>query len=915
MKIMLTSTSWSSLTVAIIAIMSTFFSTTAMKMDDMLMGQSLDSFLSGLVQHEQLSVEHKLQILSMSSHDDFETSDGGSFKTHYRDQGFATDAAKADLRDYLYAAVSEGSMEEETAERIASTLNLGGLLYTQDIEDSLAMIQGLNGPAPATYDGEGNMQRVGRWDKLPTEELWFYNGIWGYANEHREYALMCHGAGLNIVDVTSPSSPVRVQFVAMEGGGIWRDVCTHKDETTGATYAYVAAQGKHGGGKNPNLFVFDLSYLSDDADKPNGEDSNPIPLGVGYIDLGETGFGHTINCDRGLLFLHTSSSSNGCRVYDLTQDPKKPKFLFDSGGTGDCHDSVVQADVHIGGDELADLWIISDGSTRKDTIRNIRNVDSTTKDLPPAISRTPSPGSIFAHSSSIYKKRYLFQTDENNKVDISVYDIGDVTSPQLISRFQNSEHDSAGNAIVHNAFVKGDYYYAAYYEAGYRVFDISNPHFPLEVGKVETHRDPNGKNINGDGKYENKITGWFEGAWNTYVDLPSGNLLVNDMYFGMFIVKANSPYSKPQAPIVSAVRDNNGDVKLSWNSTGSEVRGYAVERSFDSLTYTRLAEHLVSTTFLDSPDARGKSASYRVVAVNGEGGATSNPIFMPGTGTREASPPPTKAPSPSPPSPTNQPTHEPTANPSMAPTKQPTHQPTPAPSMAPTKQPSNAPTPSPTNQPTPLPTNTKVASESKTVILKDKGDKATKALAFVLEADVEPVVIEKFEVPPKDEEKLGNCEVYTKLGSNLATLRDEKANVAEWTQVYNDEPSLVSGLMIMELSSPITIEPNQQMTVQIACKKGEMYSKSNGEVNAGDFTAYAGISLKKAFQEEKGDGEYVGTIVYHTGLAKVTDGHGTTEEVGETEDESTTTYINSDQTKEGQPKRKVHLRKGGSRRD
>jgi len=196
-----------------------------------------------------------------------------------------------------------------------------------------------------------------------------------------------------------------------------------------------------------------------------------------------------------------------------------------------------------------------------------------------------------------------------------------------------------------------------------------------------------------------------------------------------------------------------------------------------------------------------------------------------------------------------------------------------------------------------------IVSETKTVTVKDKGDKATKALAFVIEAEAETVVIERFEVPPKDEEKVGNCEVYTKLGSSLEVLRAETADAAQWTQVYNDEPSVVSGLMIINLSSPIAIEPNQKVTVQIACKKGEMYSKSIGEVNAGAFIAHEGVSLKKAFQEEKGVGEYVGTIAYHTGLAKATDGHGTIEEGGETEDEST------------QPKRKVHLRKGGSRRD
>lgn len=313
---------------AALSIIST--TTAAMKMDNMLMDQSLESFLSGLVQYKQLSKEHKRQILSMATPAEQDDTSLGSYAEHYRDEGFTTTAAKEHLRDYLYGAVSEGSMEEETAERIASTLALGGLFYTseqQEMEDSLAFMQALNGPAPASYTGEGNLQRLGRILPVPVASNYFVNGIWGYApsNGKREYALMCAGAGLSIIDITRPANPFRVQFVSMGGGGIWRDVCLHTDKNTGVSYAYVGAQGSQGNGGTPQLFVFNLSWLSDDPDKPNGQDSNPIPPGSGgYVNLGQTGKTHTINCARGLLFLHTMSSSTGCYVFDLTTNPMTP---------------------------------------------------------------------------------------------------------------------------------------------------------------------------------------------------------------------------------------------------------------------------------------------------------------------------------------------------------------------------------------------------------------------------------------------------------------------------------------------------------------------------------------------------------------------------------------------------------------
>lgn len=193
--------------------------------------------------------------------------------------------------------------------------------------------------------------------------------------------MQCHGYGLNILDVTDPANIFRVQFgknnytawcltyrssvtilirayfaVPMHGGGIWRDVATHIDTSTNKAYAYVGAQGKQGDNKDPSLFVIDLSTLSGNV--AHSVDENPASV----LNLGKTpGFVHTINVDRGLLFLNTANADEGCRVYDLVANPLSPRFLFKTGGDAgrDCHDSSVITNAN-----GKDLLVVSDGSGR-----------------------------------------------------------------------------------------------------------------------------------------------------------------------------------------------------------------------------------------------------------------------------------------------------------------------------------------------------------------------------------------------------------------------------------------------------------------------------------------------------------------------------------------------------------------------
>lgn len=69
-------------------------------------------------------------------------------------------------------------MELETAEIISSTLSLGAL-YPDENSEGLAFLQ--QPLAAASYSGEGNVIRVGRWNGLVSTSTSFYNGIWGYA--------------------------------------------------------------------------------------------------------------------------------------------------------------------------------------------------------------------------------------------------------------------------------------------------------------------------------------------------------------------------------------------------------------------------------------------------------------------------------------------------------------------------------------------------------------------------------------------------------------------------------------------------------------------------------------------------------------------------------------------------------------
>ena len=91
----------------------------------------------------------------------------------------------------------------------------------------------------------------------------------------------------------------------------------------------------------------------------------------------------------------------------------------------------------------------------------------------------------------------------------------------------SSTYSGASAAIDHNGYVKGNLFYMANYTAGVRVMDITNisaaTNSMSEVGYFDTY--PANNNTA------------FNGVWSVYPYFASGNIIINDIERGLFIVR------------------------------------------------------------------------------------------------------------------------------------------------------------------------------------------------------------------------------------------------------------------------------------------------------------------------------------------------------------------------------------------
>ena len=354
-----------------------------------------------------------------------------------------------------------------------------------------------------------------------------YNDIWGYVDgSGNEYALLGVQTGTSIINVTDPVNPVEVAFIPGPQS-IWRDIKVH------GIYAYTVTEQT---GSGQGLQIIDLSQL---------------PISASLVNTVDTWFNHAHNIfiDDGFAYVIGTGGGGGMHILDLT-DPVNPVETAYYTQSGYIHDVYV----------WNDTVVACAGSSGEYHL-----VDVSDKSNPQLVSASPSIPGIYAHSGWMTEdKRYFYGAEEFNSIDITVWDLQDRSTWDLVVP---SWQMPTGNSIIHNLFVRGNYAHISYYTSGYVVLDISDPTSPQLAGQYDTYPQNNSGN--------------YDGAWGCYPYLPSGNTLISDISTGLYVLHFDGTVPVELTSFTASIDDRS--IILHWTTaTETNNLGFEIQRKFNN---------------------------------------------------------------------------------------------------------------------------------------------------------------------------------------------------------------------------------------------------------------------------------------------------------------------------------------------
>ncbi len=317
-----------------------------------------------------------------------------------------------------------------------------------------------------------------------------YSACWGYvAPDGREYALLGCQTGTSIIDITDAPTLREVAFIPGPQSN-WREMKTYKQ------YAYVVTE--NGTGSGAGIQIIDLTNLPTSATLAKtyvwADTINSVPTMIPRV--------HSLSVNGNYLYLNGGNYS-GIRILDV-RNPMNPVKAGVYAGPY-IHDS------HIRNDTIFASAINSGGGLDIVDVRNKSN--------PTRIKLLQYPGSGTHNAWTSWDRKYLATTDEvgTTTKTLKIWDIRDLQNPTKVAEL------AAGNAIVHNVFIKGNLAYVAWYTAGIRVVDLSNPASPQIVGVYDTYP------LNDNAAYA--------GNWGADPYFPSGKVILSDMQTGLHVVR------------------------------------------------------------------------------------------------------------------------------------------------------------------------------------------------------------------------------------------------------------------------------------------------------------------------------------------------------------------------------------------
>ena len=333
------------------------------------------------------------------------------------------------------------------------------------------------------------------------------NDCWGWVDPdtNKEYALVCTNKGVTFVDISKPAEPIVLGSLPTRTvNSSWRDVKVHN------SFAYIVSEAADHG-----IQIFNLTKLRDIT--------NP-PIEFTH-DTEVTNFGSAhnifINNDSGYAYLVGTPLFNGGPVF---LDVSRPFVAIHNGQydvDGYSHD--VQVVTYNGPDSNYLGKEILIGSNENEVVI----VDVTDKSNPQKISTITYPNIGYTHQGWFTEDfKYFLLGDELDERDFGsntrtvIFDFTDLDNPK-----HHMDYLGPTAAIDHNGYIKDNILYQANYTGGVRMIDISDIENKnlKEIGFFDTYPENNNTS--------------FNGAWNVYPFLPSGNIIVSDINRGLFVIR------------------------------------------------------------------------------------------------------------------------------------------------------------------------------------------------------------------------------------------------------------------------------------------------------------------------------------------------------------------------------------------
>ncbi|MBK8549637.1 MAG: choice-of-anchor B family protein [Ignavibacteria bacterium] len=359
---------------------------------------------------------------------------------------------------------------------------------------------------------------------------WYYASCWGYVAGGREYAIIGHYGGTTVYDVTDPSAITNEGTIPGPGS-----FYNYREMKTYSNYLYIVSEGGSG------VQIADLQYLPDSIHFVKNYTFS------GYLRS------HSISQDGRFLYCNGGNyNSGGVFILDLL-DPENP-VKRGQWGTRYIHDCFIKNDT-IYGASVYDGYLVILDARNKDSIKFIREFTY--------------PNSVTHNAWTSDDRKILVTTDEGGSNHAKIWDINDITNQIQIADLVPYD----GASMVHNAYIKGDSLYLAHYRAGVIVYNIQNPSNPVEVGHYDTYPGVNSTA--------------YQGCWNVYPFLPSGNIIASDISTGLYVLKLGT---------VSSVGNNVNNVRDNFSLSQNYPNPF---NPLTVITYYLPVKGLVKVTVMD----------------------------------------------------------------------------------------------------------------------------------------------------------------------------------------------------------------------------------------------------------------------------------------------------------------------------